>query len=62
MIAFIVFYWLFAYLFMCGWLHRVDAEWGYYILAFMVAGLFFPFVLGYNFCSTLIKIEKKYED
>lgn len=62
MIVFLIFYWLFAFLFLCGWLYRLDVGWANYIYAFVVAGLFFPFVLGYHFCSSSMKEESEDEN
>lgn len=46
MIYLLIFYWVFAALFMCGWLTSTKAGWGVYIASFIVGGLILPMLLG----------------
>lgn len=56
MTAFLIFYWLFSALFMCGWISQTPTpDWGMYVASFIVGGIVFPMLLGVHLSKSLDK-------
>ena len=56
MTAFLIFYWLFSALFMCGWISRTPMnDWGMYVTSFLIGGIVFPMLLGLHLNKSLDK-------
>ena len=56
MIAFLIFYWLFSALFMCGWISQTPTpDWRMYVASFLIGGIAFPMLLGLHLSKSLDK-------
>ena len=58
MIELIVFYWIFAFVFLAGYSYRQDGKFNLisYLPLFSIAGFLFPFILGMAFYEKIFKL------